>query len=275
MSLAFIDRKPTKEEVEKLRLLLSTFQDGTGQLAISAHRSLPLWRDFERSVALAFIGSSPENKGVFDVLIPDPCKPNTSYGLSCKMKDYLDTAHKKGNAYLELTNPAGKFWDELAKYSITSQNYKSGNNPSQTGKIIIDLVKAWHEKEDIRNGGSVDLAKSYYLSLLWSKKNNLYQLFQLDLNLPDPRTLQWHCPSVKRGGKLQQAKHIKGTLNSDILFDWFGESGGQLKYYPLLSTATWYSDPFHLEPLPRNVEKRGLEAKVTSYFPTLWEKACI
>ena len=53
MSLTLIDRPPTTQEVEKLRLILSTFQDGSGQLALSDGRTLPGWRDFERALALS------------------------------------------------------------------------------------------------------------------------------------------------------------------------------------------------------------------------------
>ena len=75
---------PASSEIEKLRLLLSTFQDGTGQLAQKKDvGTLPGWRDFERSVALAFGGEAQENKAIFDILIHDG---NTYRGISCKMR---------------------------------------------------------------------------------------------------------------------------------------------------------------------------------------------
>lgn len=42
----------TLNQIEKLRLLLSTCQDGTGQLAAQNGLTLPGWRDFERAVAI-------------------------------------------------------------------------------------------------------------------------------------------------------------------------------------------------------------------------------
>lgn len=56
MSLPFVDRPPTTGEVEKIRLLLSAYQDGTGMLAAENGRTLPGWRGFERSVAMALTG---------------------------------------------------------------------------------------------------------------------------------------------------------------------------------------------------------------------------
>src|SRR5690348_17258987 len=60
---------PTPPQIEKLRLILSTYQDGTGML-ISNGRNLPGWRDFERAVAIAFNGKAQESKHVFDVIVP-------------------------------------------------------------------------------------------------------------------------------------------------------------------------------------------------------------
>jgi hypothetical protein len=58
MSRTFTGSIPTAGKIEKLRLILSTFQDGTGQLVFETGRSLPGWRDFERAAALAAINYS-------------------------------------------------------------------------------------------------------------------------------------------------------------------------------------------------------------------------
>ena len=70
MQYTFTGTPPTPGQIEKLRLILSTYQDGTGQLIYEPHTSLPGWRDFERSVALAFEGIAQESKAIFDVLVP-------------------------------------------------------------------------------------------------------------------------------------------------------------------------------------------------------------
>ncbi len=68
MSIAFVERNPSHTEIERLRLVLSTYQDGTGMLAQKSGTTLPGWRDFERSVALAFGGVAQESKFIFDIL---------------------------------------------------------------------------------------------------------------------------------------------------------------------------------------------------------------
>jgi hypothetical protein len=83
MPLIFVDRKPTRNEFEKFRLIFSTYQDGSGMLARRG-KTLPGWRDFERSVAYAFGGIATENKYIYDVLL---LAQDKSYvGVSCKMR---------------------------------------------------------------------------------------------------------------------------------------------------------------------------------------------
>ncbi len=55
------------------------------------------------------------------------------------------------------------------------------------------------------------------------------------------------------------------------LFEWYGGSGGQLKYYPLTGWAIWKSEPFMLEPLKLRDEEAGIAAKAAAYFPTQWK----
>jgi hypothetical protein len=64
---------------------------------------------------------------------------------------------------------------------------------------------------------------------------------------------------------------LRGQDEKGTLFEWYGESGGQLKYYPLVEHALWKSDIFQLEPLPMDWrEKHGILAKARDYFPNLW-----
>ena len=57
------------------------------------------------------------------------------------------------------------------------------------------------------------------------------------------------------------------------MIEWYGHSGGQLKYYPFADQAIWSSETFKLEPLPENDLEYGLRRRVIEYFPDLWEKA--
>ena len=58
VALAFVQRHPTAGELERLRLILSTYQDGSGMLVLKDGTTIPGWRDFERAVAIAFGGQA-------------------------------------------------------------------------------------------------------------------------------------------------------------------------------------------------------------------------
>ncbi len=130
---------PNAQQVEKLRLLLSTYQDGTGMIAstkdfpLPKGMTLPGWRDFERAVAAAFGGEAQESKYVFDVVVSDPAIPTVKYGISCKMRRELNMVSSvDGRITMELSNSAKQFWQHLQRKGITEANYRE--QPSEVGE---------------------------------------------------------------------------------------------------------------------------------------------
>lgn len=269
MSIPLIDRDPTQKEFERFRLILSTYQDGSGQQALTDGRTLPGWRDFERSVAIAFGGEAQENKFIFDVLIPDATRDNIYFGISCKMRRTLNDTKRTGRVTLELSNSSGKFWQRLGDLGIHQRNYK--NTPVEVAKALLEQEKEWHEEVGLKQGGGVDLRGSFYLALSWNVQGE-YQLFKFSLSLPRASSLKWDFPSVTNSGEERSGRRLRGQDKQGTLIEWYGESGGQLKYYPLVKNALWKSEIFRLEPLPANWnEKHGILAKVKDYFPGLWK----
>jgi hypothetical protein len=269
MTYPFANRNPTPREIERLRLILSTYQDGTGMLFQEDGTTLPGWRDFERSVALAFGGEAQESKFIFDVLLPDPSRQGVSYGLACKMRGELDRIAKDGRVTIELSNSARKFWDHLNAEGIDQTNYREF--PQRVGISLVGLIERWHRDVSPDSGGMVDLDGSSYLVLSWNRER-WYQLHLFSLEFPDPSELEWHFPiKTTKGGIKVPSRRMVGEDSSGILFEWYGESGGQLKYYPLAENAIWASDRFQLEPLGNELE-HGLLHKVATYFPEQWKK---
>jgi hypothetical protein len=263
MSQAFVDRHPNPDEIEKLRLLLSTYQDGSGMLSMNTV-TLPGWRDFERSVALAFNGTAQESKFIFDVLLQHPANHTVYYGLSCKMRKELRKLNLKHRASMELSNSSGKFWQHLARYDINQANYL--DRPTEVGMALIELVNSWHYESHIE-GRLIDLKHSFYLVLSWDQSSGWYQLHQFPLQLPNPQSLVWSNPQAKD----KPSRRIIGKDENGVVLEWYGESGGQLKYYPLVDQAIWVSEPFKLEPLPELIQNIVLD-KAARYFPNLWAK---
>ena len=270
MSVVFAEREPIKTEIERFRLILSTFQDGTGMLALKKNspkwivennaRALPGWRDFERSVALAFGGRAIESKWIYDVALPDPRRPDAAFGISCKMRNTLHKAQGQGGrATLELTNAAGEMWDAIkANSELNEETYDK--DPATVGRIIIDLVENWHINADVQSGGMIDNTRSCFLSLQYDRRTGVYQLFQFPIDLPDPSDIRWRV----------EGRRLIGQDEEGVIFEWYGFSGGQIKYYPSVSNAQWKSAPFQLERLPKQLPEVILN-KASSYFSNSWQ----
>lgn len=181
------------------------------------------------------------------------------------MGDQFDRINRMGRGFMELSNSAKKFWDYLATKGITQADYKA--QPSETGNALLDLVRQWHRQSSKELGGNIDVNHSYYLTLAYNK-TGWYQMHQFPLDFPTVEQLHWYFPERRQGGRV-----VIGNLRADddagMIFEWYGESGGQLKYYPPIHKALWASVPFQLEPLPIQAEQ-GLIGKAKAYFPNLW-----
>lgn len=238
-------------------------------LRVGEDLTLPGWRDFERATALAFNGRAQESKAIFDVLFPDEEKEGLSYGLSCKMRSELNRIQRDGRVTIEVSNSAGQFWMGLQVRGLNQGNYK--DSPNDVGATLIETVNEWHNLVSVERGGAVDVHNSYYLVLSWNRQGS-YQLHQFSLTLPDADHIAWSFPVLGRGAEPETVgRRLAGNDGTGNLFEWYGESGGQLKYYPLAANAVWASDIFQLEPLG-NIEY-GIVNKAKAYFPKKWKQA--
>lgn len=250
---------PTPQQVEKIRLLMSTYQDGTGQYAVKGGGTLPNWRDFERAVSAAMNGVGTENKSLFDVVVR-PAKGN-AYGISCKMREELTKVYRQNILHVEITNSARLLSDALKAVNIVTADDLIAR-PSDAGHTLLTLIESWGETASkIEN---ISLAESYYLILFWKPATQDFQLFQLPLTLPDASELKWY---TRNSGVLV------GEQNGRKLIEWYSKSGGQLKYFPFAEAALWKSELFRLEPLPFSEFGYGITRKAETFFPQQWVKA--
>jgi hypothetical protein len=259
----------SENEIERLRLALSIFQDGTGWETIKSKKPggervyYPGYRQFERVIAEVFGGIAPENKGIFDVFIPI-ASTDTYCGISCKMRSELDKAVKDdGRVYIEMSNAAGEFMDRVRQ--------KVGNGfqekPDEVGETLISLIAEWHQNAGKNSGYKVDLAESSFLVLLYNKKLT-FGLYQYELRLPNAKDFTWSFPSPARN-TAQGSRRLVGYMQNSLAFEWYLHSGGQLKYYPSAQDAKWHSALFELEPLKNR--NSGLVSRIQEYFPKKWE----
>lgn len=252
-ALPFRDRGLTRDEFEALRLVLSTYRDGSGQNKTAAG-SMPGFRDFERGLASVIGGSAAENKGVFDVIRDVPGE--LGYGVSCKMAQFPPPARQA--AFVELSNAAAKFRAHLLGRQI---NWVT--EPGLAGPAIIELITSWHQAD--ANSLGLDLQKSKYAVLSRSKDWSQFQLsaYPLDLYGFNPiGGIEWESTKSRIDGFVQIADR------RHLLWQWYPNSGGQLKWWPPLAWADWVTPRFSLEKPPL-VNPAETAAK---YFPGLWPR---
>ncbi len=159
---------------------------------------------------------------------------------------------------------------------LTLNNYTLESNPKIAGRAVLNLVKKWHRRVAIVNGGSINIRKSYFLTMIYKYDDKAVKcsLFQLPVGLPNPRHLTWHCPNKKEKGKLVPSKRIQGDFKGTKIFDFYGTGGGQLKYYYPLDWPIIWSASFELEKIPEEVlQQDQLSKKAILYFEEAWKKA--
>ncbi|WP_431866021.1 hypothetical protein [Microbacterium paraoxydans] len=248
----FRDRPLFDDEFEALRLMLSTFRDGTGQVMLKDGRSMPGFRDFERATAAVTYGQAREDKGIFDVWVPTSTLP---FGVSCKMA--VSQPRRNECSFMELSNSLAYFHTALNEAGVDFER-----DPATAGQIIVDLVMTWHSA--VRD--EVDLAGSRYAILTHDSRWDYFQLqcFPLDLRIADPtRDVRWVVEGRALNGYIDLGSRVHR------LWQWYGYSGGQLKYYPLLDWVEWMTVPFQLEHAP----VASLRTRAIDYFGDLWPRS--
>ena len=173
----------TESEWQRLRLLLSVYQDGSGQ---NDGGGAPGWRDFERAVAATLDGTAQESKAIFDVLVSQLEHPGTAYGIACKMRGTLTDTERTGRVTLEVSNSSRRFWDALNAAGFAAEHYGKAENATQMGQILLNLVDSWNQAASTRRGETIELSRSSYLVLSYSKgttrqSSARYQLHQFPL----------------------------------------------------------------------------------------------
>ena len=107
------------------------------------------------------------------------------------------------------------------------------------------------------------MERSIYLCLSYREWENgtprRYQLHSFSLEFPD--NIEWRY----------RGKALKGydpDFPGEVLFDWYAQSGGQLKYYPKATASLYASSVFTLI----DAENIDLFEKAASYWPDEWDE---
>lgn len=267
MGLPFATRAPTCEEVNLLRLMLSTFKDGSGNETESDGTTRAGWREIERCIADWLNGLGGENKAIFDVIAPDSLNPSVCYGYSVKSKQLSNSMFDKlpigARVYMEIANSPAKFWAEIKRlHGLEEADFRNQKHPSEIGDSVLSLVMKWHQEgkalfESHNKNTTLDLEHSCYLCVSYSKdtpSNRRYQIHSFGLQYP--KDITWKYTS-------DSCLSAYDTLGEKLI-DWYGVSGGQLKYYPKANAAIFSTNVFKLLPPPKQL---SIKDKARIHFP--------
>jgi hypothetical protein len=159
---------------------------------------------------------------------------------------------------VELSNAAAKFQRHLTHHQITWFT-----QPGLAGPALIELVTSWHQSDADRLG--LDLQASKYAVLSRSNNWNEFQLsvYPLDLYGFNPiGEIEWESTRSRIDGFVD----VAGRRH--LLWQWYPNSGGQLKWWPPLAWADWKTSRFTLEQPPIVLPTD----RAKQYFPTLWPR---
>lgn len=269
--IPFVNRPPRVHEVEQLRLALSTFQDGSGQERDSAGNTRAGWRDMERVFAELLCGRAPENKELFDIVVPSGNEKGVIYGVSVKSKELsrvsaIGDLSSTGRVYMELCNSPAKLWEPVTSLGISEADFRSQLCAQEIGESIVETVNGWHTEyklnHDASNQTIIDINKSVHLVVSYSRPRSgrprEFQIHSFPVALPSG--LQWfyNTPRCLRA--------FDPKYPNEVLLDWYALSGGQLKYYPRASESLYASSRFQLLQPPLMTVKE----KASRYWPEKW-----
>lgn len=275
MATPFIDKAPTPEETTLFQLAMSSFCDGSGQERDTNGITRPGWRDFERIVAELLEGFAPENKDIFDIIVPDKNLLNIDYGISLKSKQLgnvngVENLASNGRVHMELANSPAKFWMALRTKGVTEEDFRKKKKADLVGTTLLDVIRDWHLQSVDRynsthSARTMDLSKSIYMTISYGKPRSesprKYQIHSFSLEFPDNINWKYISDRCLRG--------YDPLHPEEALIDWYALSGGQLKYYPRASIAKYHSESFELL-VPKKI---SIMERASVYWPKEWIRA--
>jgi len=250
-SLPLVERKLTAGEIIWFQHAFSIFTNGSGSETEKDGTTRIGWRQMERVVAEFFKGKGDEDKSFFDVVAP--YKSNKDIGISVKSKtlskNQFDLLSTTGRTYMELTNSPQLIWDSLRQHHLSRADFKDPKKSGEIGNAVLDTVESWGLQAaavypSVFPGRILDLDKSLYLCISMSAPIPCAP--KLLKTIPINRRFHIHSYKMQLPRPVKWTKHtelcIRGwDVNGNALYDWYAESGGQLKYYPPTSDAIFAS----------------------------------
>lgn len=234
MQLPFVTKKPTRKDVEHLRLLLSVFRDGSGEEKDRWGRTRAGWKQIERIIAEMLNGVALEQKAVYDIVLRTS-GVDKAIGISMKTKSLsrnrFEALAADGRVHMELTNAHAQLWKDLKARGLNESNFhpKASDIAPHIGESLLSTVQGWFSEFSLKDNGeavSFNLDKGKFLVISYTDasmaQDTFYQVHSFPLRFPEGVIWKFHSEKCLRG---YDPHHPE-----EVLFEWYGLSRGQLKY---------------------------------------------
>lgn len=270
MSRPFLTRSPTASELTELQKFLASFREGSGNLREPDGTTRADYRQIERCFAELLDGKSTENKSFYDfVTLANEGGGIAARGASIKSKELENlnsypSLRDSLRSYLELSNSAAKDWALCHSRGLDEAMFRSSLRADEFGAAILDRQRIERETSQVTCIASIQGSNktfvesdSVFISLLYSPMVNgerSYLISSFHAVLPSPESWQF------KGRRL-----VGLDADGNPLYEWYGLSGGQLKYYPKISSRLHGTELFDLAAY-RPVFQT-LRAKIHNMFP--------
>jgi hypothetical protein len=251
MSRAFLTRVPNEQELKLLKKFLASYRDGSGNLRETDGSSRAEFRQIERCFAELLHGTTTENKAFYDFVV----QTNENGGVAIRGASIKSKEHEHLHSYaseaatmrshLELSNSAAKDWALCREAGLNEQMFRDGLQASDFGRTILERQKIERQVSQDTYLNSIAGANKFfveadcvYISVLYSPMNRgerAYLVSSFNAVLPEPSV--WSFKGRRLVGKDAQ---------DQVLYEWYGLSGGQLKYYPKISSRLHGTELFTL-----------------------------
>jgi len=269
MSRAFLTRSPNASELTLLKKFLASYRDGSGNLREPDGSSRAEFRQIERCFAELLHGTTTENKAFYDFVV----QSNEGGGIAVRGASIKSKEHEHLNgyasqaatmrSYLELSNSAAKDWAMCHDRGLSEQIFRDAQRADEFGAAILDRQRIERQTSQATYLNSIPGGNKFfvendcvYISVLYSPMvhgERSYMVSSFHAVLPQPTS--WSFKGRRLVGK---------DANGDVVYEWYGLSGGQLKYYPKIADRLHGTDLFTLADYRPAIE--SLRAKVARMF---------
>lgn len=269
MSRPFLTRSPSPTELTLLKKFLASYRDGSGNLREPDGSSRAEFRQIERCFAELLHGTTTENKAFYDFVVQSNENGGVAVrGASIKSKELeqlnsYPAQQATMRSYLELSNSAAKDWAMCHERGLSEQTFRDGQQANTFGQAIIDRQRIERQTSQVTYLNSIPGANKFfieddcvYISLLYSpmvRGERSYLVSSFGAVLPAPAS--WSFKGRRLVGK---------EADDSVLYEWYGLSGGQLKYYPKIADRLHGTDLFTLADYKPAIET--MRARVTRMF---------